>query len=1598
MVEYELDEATQTLRISRLGLYGNSIEDFPLCMAAVIDKLIEIRRIPRLIISDVRDYEYDFEQVKLLFEIASAITAIREKGIISMENILLRPESDQFIPGRYGLLQRILTDLKYDPVQAYRRFLREVRHTRLAIKKLQSGERVTDHAYAANPRFALASLEHYLSKTLLPMKEILDGCRLLQAGKASRARDRSIYRKIFRPTTRPGFMFTRFAAMPPAGAEPIDHYTVGDSHVEIFKLPDSVRRLYFITPPEFRLREEEYTLLEQARKYLGRHEPRAEELAEPQLFRENIFNISLDLLKDLSANLPFAIEEGRLKKLADILTRYTAGLGILELLLADDKITDILINSPIGAMPAYIQHADHMECQTNIFPSPEDGESWATRFRLQSGRPLDEANPVLDTELAVPGGRARVAAITRPLSPDGLGFAFRRFRDRPWTFPLFVRARMMNSFAAGLLWFIVDGARTMLVGGTRGSGKCVDGRTLVMTGDGRLVPIKDVVEGAFEKFGSVPIYDGMVCIPQNMEIIGLDENLRMARKKVRALFKRKAPSKLISLTTSSGRAILTTFEHPYFIPGEGGSLIEKQAKDLKAGDRIATARILPKAGSFHGFEAGGLKQEGRARPVRAASKALAESFNKARGSTLPACLLNMDSESTRAFIREYFGRSSTISPASIELSTASRDAAAKMQLLLLRFGISSTIRQKAAGGTCWQLVIRGRDAAAFGEQIGFVDPEKKAKPESPAGRHTVPCMETDGKMWRNEGGHSFGSEAASFGGFEGVADDSGPGAGTAGGSCSMYTTSASAMQMAALQGSAWQNPEQEKSIDRLAMAASSDIFWDSVMSVEEAEPEDGYVYDIEVEGHPSFVANGIIAHNTSLLGSILTQIMPKIRIITTEDSVSGDCRLLVRKDGKIRKERIGDLVDRAIEKNGYRPGEAGHEISDNADAIEVLSLVKGRIEWLPVKSFIRHKVKKDLITVRTRTGREIKVTPDHSLFGLSAGCEIVPVRAGELSKGSCVAVPGKLPGCGGFFPDKINILEHQDKLRGMYVSGESPDARVKARSDSHSIPALIGLDEDFLTFLGLWLGDGRYDAEGVIVSARDEEARKAVMRAAGKLGLGISFHGDGRSLALKSKALKQLMQNILEFHGDARRRAFPGWVHSLGDSQLACILRGLYSSGRAAGAGISLASKELLWDVQTALLRLGIVSRRSERGGSLHLSISSPGAIRRFSEAVGFLQEKRKRWLDSYCSKAPEHDLADAIPLPEGAMEGLEEVLGPGRHGYAREGYLLDRKKLLEPLSALNADGGGATFGRLKILAEGDVVWDYVTDVKRESFEGYVYDLSVPATENFVCENFIAHNTLEIPVPQLRELGYNIERLKSRSVITHVETELPAEEALRTALRLGDSALILGEVRSAEALALYEAMRIGALANVVAGTIHGESAAGLFDRVVHDLGVPPTSFKATDIIVIANVLRSPDLLRSYRRITEITEVRKHWTQDPVAEGGFVPLMEYSAKEDQLVPTRTLLMGESVVLNEIANRVKEWKANWEAVWDNINLRARVINALAEAATVKPEIIEAAGVVQSNSMFALFSDQVRQEVGTLDSRMIFDRWYAWLKSKL
>ncbi len=157
----------------------------------------------------------------------------------------------------------------------------------------------------------------------------------------------------------------------------------------------------------------------------------------------------------------------------------------------------------------------------------------------------------------------------------------------------------------------------------------------------------------------------------------------------------------------------------------------------------------------------------------------------------------------------------------------------------------------------------------------------------------------------------------------------------------------------------------------------------------------------------------------------------------------------------------------------------------------------------------------------------------------------------------------------------------------------------------------------------------------------------------------------------------------------------------------------------------------------------------------------------------------------------------------------------------------------------------------------------------------------------------IIEDTAELPSEFMRKNEFNIEHLRTSSIDSDDTYELSNDIALRTALRLGESVLVVGEVRGSEAKMLFEAMRVGAAGNSVLGTIHGSDAFDTFDRIVNDLGIPPTSFKATDIVISCSYLNIDG--KRERKLIGVTEIKKDWIKNPLKEKGFYNLFAYNPK-------------------------------------------------------------------------------------------------------
>jgi flagellar protein FlaI len=459
-------------------------------MARAIDSLAENPNVSKLVFVQQRNYVYDSVEVFLLVEVSQLYNyLIKEERVLTPSRLVL--DCSQCLGNKYNDMTYFISLLKRDPFFAYLEIKRFVAEEKEVLEKTPPEFQIYEMNY-------LRLIEKIL--VLMENLRLIKEARNETYGKG----EREIYQKFFRPDIVPNYTFTRLVASLPEDAEIVEQYEIASgpdkSTVTILKRKNESKFFYHLLPPEYALEEDYQMLLNLARNVLIEHQPKAEEFSDFERTRRVFSNIARDLLQDLATSKTIPLSYSQLEVLSNILVRHTIGFGVIEVLLQDENIQDVVLNAPISLNNIFVRHGNYDECETNILPSSEDAESWAAKFRMLSGRPLDEANPILDTELTIKNARARVAIIQQPLSPNGIAYAFRRHREKPWTLPLFIKNKFINSFTAGLLSFLIEGARTILVAGTRSAGKSslLGSLLLEIMPKYRIITVEDTLELPFD--------------------------------------------------------------------------------------------------------------------------------------------------------------------------------------------------------------------------------------------------------------------------------------------------------------------------------------------------------------------------------------------------------------------------------------------------------------------------------------------------------------------------------------------------------------------------------------------------------------------------------------------------------------------------------------------------------------------------------------------------------------------------------------------------------------------------------------------------------------------------------------------------------------------------------------------------------------------------------------------------------------------------------------------------------------------------------------------------------------------------------------------
>ncbi|MBI2629514.1 AAA family ATPase [Candidatus Pacearchaeota archaeon] len=492
--------------------------------------------------------------------------------------------------------------------------------------------------------------------------------------------------------------------------------------------------------------------------------------------------------------------------------------------------------------------------------------------------------------------------------------------------------------------------------------------------------------------------------------------------------------------------------------------------------------------------------------------------------------------------------------------------------------------------------------------------------------------------------------------------------------------------------------------------------------------------------------------------------------------------LIVKENGAVKKMKIGEIVEKRAD-------------------VEILAFDKDKkIAFSRIDDYIKHKLDTNLLEITTRTGRKIKVTDYHSLFSFING-KFTDIPASHLIAGeSYIAIPKnlnlpkdriknvnlynyfkndetiflanikdylirakKILGLGRtaelmevskkYLADiilknlPVKITNFENLINEAKLALDFNDIKIKLKGSINEYPAILNIDNDFWRLIGLWVAEGDFNSSTVRIHNTNNEIREDIIRICTKYKFSISEMPT--CITINSLFLQKILERVFELFSGSDAKRVPALLFTLDKGSKANFLKGYFSGDGSiypAENGkfkieASTISKELANDLMYLFLDFGIVATCYEKElktGSTCYRISILGVrnFERFSE-IGFIEnQKNKRIMDYVNSR--KWNRSDVIPL----SGELYELASQSQSVYSTN-KSIGKEALKNMLILIDKDK--SRYKEYWELVEGDLFFDLVKEVKIINAENYVYDISVPAGQNFIAGfgGVIAHNSEE---------------------------------------------------------------------------------------------------------------------------------------------------------------------------------------------------------------------------------------------------------------
>jgi pilus assembly protein CpaF len=213
-----------------------------------------------------------------------------------------------------------------------------------------------------------------------------------------------------------------------------------------------------------------------------------------QIFGEEIEHDALRLkvveeIRDRLSQEP-GISRGDRDRLVEELTDDIMGHGPLERLLADNTVSEIMVNAPDDV---WIEREGILHRTTVRFTDESQLRRIINKMVAEVGRRIDESQPMVDARM--PDG-SRINAIIPPLSLSGALLTIRKFGAERMEIEALVRRGSLTPETADLLRRCVEARLNILISGGTGAGKTtlLNAMSASIPDTERIVTIEDAAE------------------------------------------------------------------------------------------------------------------------------------------------------------------------------------------------------------------------------------------------------------------------------------------------------------------------------------------------------------------------------------------------------------------------------------------------------------------------------------------------------------------------------------------------------------------------------------------------------------------------------------------------------------------------------------------------------------------------------------------------------------------------------------------------------------------------------------------------------------------------------------------------------------------------------------------------------------------------------------------------------------------------------------------------------------------------------------------------------------------------------------------------